>query len=97
MGMGPPEYVSYFPELRKNLTSPKSFEGKFVIVDCSTKSLMRCIRFGLYLVRVAYASVNPKEEENPVKWEPILIEERMSTVVGDYVSRRKKLERIMWD
>jgi hypothetical protein len=92
--METPEYISYVPELRKTLPCLKSFEGKFVAVDCSTKPLMRGNRFGIYLIRVAYASVNPKEKENPVTWGPIPMEERMSTVVGDAISRRKKLERI---
>jgi hypothetical protein len=92
--MDGPQHVSYFPELRKPLDRIRSFEGKFVAVDCSTKPLMRGNRFGVYLLRVAYASVNPSEKENPVIWGPTPIEERMSAVVGDAISRRKKLERL---
>jgi hypothetical protein len=95
--MEEPEHVSYFPELRKPLDYVRSFEGKFVAVDCSTKPLMRGNRFGVYLIRVAYASVNPSEKENPVTWGPTPPEERMSTVVGDAISRRRKLERVRFE
>lgn len=95
--MDGPQHVSYFPELRKPLDRIRSFEGKFVAVDCSTKPLMRGNRFGVYLLRVAYASVNPSEKENPVIWGPTPMEERMSAVVGDAISRRKKLERLRFE
>lgn len=95
--MDGPQPVSYFPELRKPLDRVRSFEGKFVAVDCSTKPLMRGNRFGVYLLRVAYASVNPSEKENPVIWGPTPMEERMSAVVGDAISRRKKLERLRFE
>jgi len=95
--MDGPQHVSYFPELRKPLDRVRSFEGKFVAVDCSTKPLMRGNRFGVYLLRVAYASVNPSEKENPVIWGPTPMEERMSAVVGDAISRRKKLERLRFE
>ena len=95
--MEEPEHVSYFPELRKPLDHIRSFEGKFVAVDCSTKPLMRGNRFGVYLIRVAYASVNPSEKENPVTWGPTPVEERRSAVVGDAISRRKKLERLRFE
>jgi len=95
--MEEPERIPYFPELRKPLDYVRSFEGKLVAVDCSTKPLMRGNRFGVYLIRVAYASVNPSEKENPVAWGPAPLEERMSTVVGDAISRRKKLERLRFE
>lgn len=88
------EHVSYIPEFRKPLYHVKSFDGKIIAVDCSTKPLMRGNRFGVYLIRVAYASVNPGKKENPVTWGPVPIEERRSAVVGDAISRRKKLERL---
>jgi len=91
------EHVSYFPEFQKPLDHVRSFEGKFVAVDCSTKPLMRGNRFGVYLMRVAYASVNPNEKENPVTWGPIPMEERMCTAIGNAVSRREKLRRVRFE
>ena len=49
--MEEPERISYFPQLQKPLNYLKSFKGKFVAVDCSTKPLMRGNRFGVYLLR----------------------------------------------
>ena len=91
------EHVSYFPELQKPLDYVRSFEGKFVAVDCSTKPLMRGNRFGVYMIRVAYASVNPSEKENPVIWGPTPLEERMCTAIGDAISRREKLRRVRFE
>jgi hypothetical protein len=90
-------YVSYFPQLQKPLNYVRSFEGKFVAVDCSTKPLMRGNRFGIYLMRVAYASVNPSEKDNPVTWGPTPLEERMCTAIGDTISRRDKLKRARFE
>ena len=90
-------YVSYFPQLQKPLNYVRSFEGKFVAVDCSTKPLMRGNRFGIYLMRVAYAAVNPSEKDNPVTWGPIPLKERMCTAIGDAISRRDKLRRARFE
>jgi len=49
------------------------------------------------MIRVAYATVDLKEKENPVVWGPTPIGERISTVVGDSISRSKKLERVRFE
>ena len=95
--MGKPKLISYFPELQKPLDCLKSFKGKFVAVDCSTKLLMRGNRFGVYLLRVAYASVNPSEKENPVTWGPCPLQERICAVTGDGIARRRQLERLRFE
>lgn len=97
VGMEEPEPVSYFPQVQKPLDFLRSYKGKFIAVDCSTKPLMRGNRFGVYLIRVAYASVNPSEKRNSVTWGPSPLQERISTAVGDDVSRGKKLERLRFE
>jgi len=95
--MEKPESISYFPELQKPLEFLKSFEGKFVAVDCSTKPLMRGNRFGVYLLRVAHVSVNPSEKENPVTWGPCPLQERICAAKGDNIARRRQLERLRFE
>jgi hypothetical protein len=95
--MDKPEPPSYSPQLQKPLDFLKSFEGKFVAVDCSTKPLMRGNRFGVYLLRVAYASVNPSEKENPVTSGPSPLKERICTAIGDDVLRGEQLARIRFE
>lgn len=95
--MGKPKRVSYFPQLQKPLNHLKSFKGKFVAVDCSTKPLMRGNRFGVYLLRVAYASVNPTEKGNPVEWGPSPLQERVRAAIGDELSRKHQLERLRFE
>lgn len=95
--MHKPESISYSPQLQKPLDFVRSFEGKFVAVDCSTKPLMRGNRFGVYLLRVAYASVNPSEKENPVTWGPSPLEERICTAIGDDVLRGEQLARLRFE
>lgn len=89
--------ISYYPSHKKALKSTKVYKGNFVAVDCSTKPLMRGNRFGVYLLRVAFASVNPCEAKNPVKWGPCPLQERISAVIGDILSRRSKLERLRFE
>jgi len=91
------ESIFYSPELQKPLNFLRSFESKFVAVDCSTKPLMRGNRFGVYLLRVAYASVNPSEKENPVTWGPCPLQERICAVKGDEITRRRQLERLRFE
>jgi len=67
------------------LTKMKEYEGNFLAVDCSTRTLKRANNWGIYLMRVAYASVKSKE----VSWG---YEERMCTVVGDSYARRGLLQ-----
>ncbi len=69
----------------KPLTKMKGYEGKFLAVDCSTRTLKRANNWGIYLMRVAYASVKGKE----VSWG---YKERMCTVVGDSYARRGLLQ-----
>lgn len=95
--MGKPKSISYFPELQKPLDFLRSFEGKFVAVDCSTKPLMRGNRFGVYLLRVAYVSVNPSEKENSVTWGPCPLQERICAAKGDEIARRRRLERLRFE
>ena len=95
--MGKPKSISYFPELQKPLDFLRSFEGKFVAVDCSTKPLMRGNRFGVYLLRVAYVSVNPSEKENAVTWGPCPLQERICAAKGDEIARRRRLERLRFE
>jgi len=91
------EPVSYFPQLQKPLDVNGGFEGEFVAVDCSTKPLMRGNRFGVYLIRVAYASVNPSEKENPVSWGPCPLQERICTAKGDEIVRGERLAHLRFE
>ena len=95
--MEKPKSISYFPELLKPLDFLSSFKGKFVAVDCSTKPLMRGNRFGVYLLRVAYVSVNPSEKENSVTWGPCPLQERICAAKGDEIARRRRLERLRFE
>jgi len=52
------------------------FDGHFLAVDCSTRTLKRAHNWGIYLLRVAFAVVKGKD----VDWG---YEERICTVVGD--------------
>jgi len=69
----------------KVLAKMKNYEGNFLAVDCSTRTLKRANNWGVYLMRVAHASVKGKE----VDWG---YEERMYTVVGDSYTRRGLLQ-----
>lgn len=91
------EHVSYSSQSQKTLDFLNSFEGKFVAVDCSTKPLMRGNRFGVYLLRVTYASVNPSKKENPVTWGPSPPQERISTAKGDEIARMHQLEHLRFE
>lgn len=66
--------------LIKPLRKMSSFSGSFVAVDCSTRTLKRANNWGVYLMRVAYASV----KERDVDWG---FQERLYTVVGDARTR----------
>jgi len=66
--------------LIKPLEKISSFSGSFVAVDCSTRTLKRANNWGIYLMRVAYASVKERE----VNWD---YQERLCTVVGDARTR----------
>ena len=61
-----------------------SHDGRFLAVDCSTRTLKRANNWGIYLMRPAYASVR----ERDVSWG---YKERLCTVVGDARTRSNVL------
>jgi len=78
--------------LIKPLKKTRTYNGSFVAVDCSTRTLKRANNWGIYLMRTAYASV----EGRNVFWG---YEERIASVVGDrrtrsnfLTDRRQQLE-----
>lgn len=68
------------PARIKPLKKMGKFDGQFLAVDCSTRTLKRANNWGIYLMRAAYASV----KERIVDWG---YSERMCTVVGDAQAR----------
>jgi len=64
----------------KPLKKMDGYEGHFTAVDCSTRTLKRANNWGIYLMRVSYASV----EGHKVNWD---YEERICTVIGDAYTR----------
>jgi len=64
----------------KPLAKMKNYEGNFLAVDCSTRTLKRANNWGVYLMRVAYASVKGKD----VDWG---YNESIASVVGDRQAR----------
>jgi len=71
--------------LIKPLKKVSKFQGMFVAVDCSTRTLKRANNWGIYLMRATYASV----KERDVDWG---YEERICTAVGDVHVRRSFLQ-----
>lgn len=71
--------------LIKPLRRMSSFQGCFIAVDCSTRTLKRANNWGVYLMRAAFASVKGKD----VDWG---FNERICTVVGDSYVRRNYLQ-----
>jgi len=69
----------------KPLKKLKNFSGRFLAVDCSTRTLKRANNWGIYLMRAAYAVV----KERNVDWSYY---ERVCTVVGDAHVRRSFLQ-----
>jgi len=69
----------------KPLKKIGSYEGCFLAVDCSTRTLKRANNWGIYLMRPAYACVKARN----VDWG---YEERMCTAVGDARARGDFLE-----
>lgn len=92
-----PNYVAYSPHLMKPLKCIESYSANFVAVDCSTKPIMRGNRWGIYLLRACHVSVNPNNKENPVEWGPNPLPDRLSTALGDALSRRHELERLRFE
>lgn len=56
------------------------FEGRFLAVDCSTRTLKRANNWGIYLMRAAYTLVKRRN----VDWG---YQERLCTVIGDAHAR----------
>jgi hypothetical protein len=69
----------------KPLKKVKSFDGHFLAVDCSTRTLKRANNWGIYLMRAAYASVKNRD----VDWN---YGERICTAIGDVHVRRSFLQ-----
>jgi len=71
--------------LIKPLKKVNKFSGRFLAVDCSTRTLKRANNWGIYLMRAASATVI----ERDVDWGYY---ERVCTVVGDAHVRRSFLQ-----
>jgi len=66
------------------LKKVKNCSAQFFAVDCSTRTLKRASNWGVYLMRIAYASVN----RDNVDWS---FKERMAAVIGDRRERSNYL------
>jgi hypothetical protein len=66
--------------LIKPLSKHTDFEGSFLAVDCSTRTIKRANNWGIYLMRPAYAVVRRRV----VDWG---FKERIYTVIGDARTR----------
>jgi len=75
------------PSRIKPLRKIGKFNGRFVAVDCSTRTLKRANNWGIYLMRSSYAHV----QERSVKWNYM---ERIYTAVGDSHARRNLLTNV---
>jgi hypothetical protein len=73
--------------LIKSLKKIDSFDGCFMAVDCSTRTLKRANNWGIYLMRPSYAIV----KNRVVDWG---FKERICTVVGDARTRSNYLTDI---
>jgi hypothetical protein len=73
--------------LIKPLKKMDSFDGCFMAVDCSTRTLKRANNWGIYLMRPSYAIV----KNRVVDWG---FKERICTVVGDARTRSNYLTDI---
>lgn len=69
----------------KPLVKVDSYQGQFLAVDCSTRTLKRANNWGIYLMRPCFAHIEGRD----VEWG---YEERMCTVVGDAYTRGDYLE-----
>ncbi len=69
----------------RQLKKVSSYEGQFLAVDCSTRTLKRANNWGIYLMRPSYALV----KERDVKWG---YEERLYSAVGAFMSVVKFLK-----
>ena len=71
--------------LVRPLKKVTTYIDSFIAVDCSTRTLKRANNWGVYLMRVSFASVR----ERAVDWN---YSERVCTVVGDSYVRRSYLQ-----
>jgi hypothetical protein len=71
--------------LIKPLKKVTTYNGSFVAVDCSTRTLKRANNWGVYLMRASCATVEGRQ----VDWN---YSERLCTVVGDAHVRRSFLQ-----
>ena len=71
--------------LIKPLKKVTTYNGSFVAVDCSTRTLKRANNWGVYLMRASCATVRNRQ----VDWS---YSERVCTVVGDAHVRRSYLQ-----
>ena len=71
--------------LIKPLKKVTTYNGSFIAVDCSTRTLKRANNWGVYLMRASCATVRKRE----VEWS---YSERLCTVVGDAHVRRSFLQ-----
>jgi hypothetical protein len=71
----------------KPLERMNSYEGHFIAVDCSTRTLKRANNWGVYLLRTAYTLTKDRN----VNWG---YEERICTAMGDWYTRGKFLQDI---
>lgn len=67
------------------LRKVSNYEGQYLAVDCSTRTLKRANNWGIYLMRPSYALVKGRD----VEWG---YEERLYSAVGDIHVRRRILE-----
>lgn len=72
------------PESIKPLKKVSDFRGRFLAVDCSTRTLKRANNWGIYLMRATYATL----ERHNVDWGFM---ERICSVVGDAYTRSNYL------
>jgi hypothetical protein len=72
------------PESIKPLKKVSSFKGRFLAVDCSTRTLKRANNWGIYLMRATYATL----ERHNVDWS---FTERICSAVGDAHTRSNYL------
>jgi hypothetical protein len=78
-------YVKPDASLIKPLKKVTTYNGSFVAVDCSTRTLKRANNWGVYLMRASCATVRNRQ----VDWS---YSERVCTVVGDAHVRRSYLQ-----
>jgi len=78
--------IAVKPDLEniRSLKKVSSFDGYFLAVDCSTRTLKRANNWGIYLMRTTYASL----ERRNVNWGYM---ERICSVVGDAHTRSNYL------